>query len=498
MKNLFADTRLLDAACRERYLLTEEVMMENAAAGLERELRSRLGAAFGGRERRRVLVLCGGGNNGADGYALSRRLSRSADVAVAVCMPPKSPLCTVQASRARAAGVPLVPLPADVAGAAAVVDCVFGSGFHGELDESVAALFERVNALPAGCLRIACDVPTGLREDGTVAEGAFRADVTVTMGALKLSLYSDAAKDIAGDIVTAELGVSRALFEQAGAEESGGTALAPAAQLLEERDLALPERRRSNVHKGSFGHAVVASGEKGGAACIAGTAALRFGAGLVTLVRLAEDGAAPATTNPELMTAAELPEAVRAVALGMGLGRGGSAAEPWFSYLRTHGGIPCVIDADACYAPSLPALLRERAGGIVLTPHPKEFQALLAHCGLGDHSVADCVNRRPALIAAFCRAYPAAVLLVKGANPMIGACDGIRQRLFVNPLGTAALAKAGSGDVLAGLVVALLAQGRSPLDAACTASLAHALASRAFKHSYALSPLALIEAVATL
>ena len=726
MQRLFTDTRLLDAACRERYGLTEDVMMENAAADVERHLRRLFGAACVGGLRRRVLVLCGSGNNGADGYALARRLAGNATVVVAVCAPPKSPLCMVQAQRARAVGVPLLPLDTARGFSAvmrllqqpichdAIVDCIFGSGFHGVLDASIATLLRQINALPTatmptgndgllpsapytcasvatfccdgsapahggcnrdgsasftassvfdsetasftdngavhgdgiahavnagtsdgdsalahgGCnregdtmtarsstvrFRIACDVPTGVHEDGTVTADAFRADLTVTMGALKLSLYSDAAKDIVGNVVCGDLGVSRQLFEQmnhygdsktvavddftidgtdADRDADGGTVIAsasfadssdvnanrhadnmavlsaatiignksavggacstddavvanagtssatdstlsdgasvavipasavvgassvdcarapvtapvmadtaPVALLLEANDLVLPERTRGNVHKGMFGHAVIASGDKGGAACIAGTAALRFGAGLVTLVRLGDKNDALVQRSPELMTAVALPEKTAAVAVGMGLGRGDDVASPWFDWLCAHSNVPCVIDADACYARGLPALLRQRTAGVVLTPHPKEFQALLEICALGSHSIADCVNLRPSLMAKFCRAFPGVVLLVKGANVMIGVHDGGRQRLYVNPLGTAALATAGSGDVLAGLVCALLAQGRVPLDAACNASLAHALASRAFRHGYALSPLSLIEAVATL
>ena len=166
--------------------------------------------------------------------------------------------------------------------------------------------------------------------------------------------------------------------------------------------------------------------------------------------------------------------------------------------MTTGTSIPCVIDADAVYDKSIASFLRERASGIVLTPHPKELQVLLRNCGLGDHTVAECLDNRPTLIESFCRAFPGCVLLVKGANPMIGHYDGASFRLFVNPLGKNCLAKAGSGDVLAGLIAALLAQGYAPLDATINGSLAHALASRQFKNDFSLTPLALIDAVAAL
>lgn len=577
MKTLFLDTRVLDRAARERYGLTEEIMMENAACALERAVMRKLfprgtdgangtecvaesaaGAGCGtdcaaGAAKsavaagtkpacaKNVLILCGSGNNGADGYALARRLAGCAGAGAVPIVPvvvsarePKSELCLVQAARAKKCGVRCVEVEkvlsargadedaqavvsapdANVGAqavvfdrAAVIVDCIFGSGFHGDLDEHTVRLCRRANA--AGAVRIACDVPTGVREDGTVAEDAFCADCTVTMGALKLSLYSDAAIDVVGEVFCENLGVSRALFEhacgcadEAAAGDADGAAdvAEAAAMLLEADDLVLPHRPRQLVNKGSFGHAAVASGEKIGASCIAGAAALRFGAGLVSLVRLGhafEKSELPQVT-PELMTAQDFPANTTAVALGMGLGRADEIVQPYFDWLCARKEIPCVVDADACFCGGLKVFLEARAKGTVLTPHPKEFQTVLKNCGLGDHSVADCVNNRPALMQKFCRAFPHAVLLVKGANPMIGMFDGKDFRLFVNPWGTNALAKAGSGDVLAGLICALLAQGRDSLDAAVNGSLAHALASRKFKNEYSLTPLALVDAVARL
>ena len=513
MQSLFSDTRILDKAARERYGLTEELMMENAAAALERaviqsllqraEPSAQAGKPMAGEQR--VVVLCGSGNNGADGYALSRRLAGFGASGTMPIVPvivavsePKSDLCKLQAERAKKCGVECIPADAVCTeseknnavfeSAAVIVDCIFGSGFHGDLDEKTARLCVLAN--DSSAMRIACDVPTGLREDGTISSGAFCADCTVTMGALKCSLYSDAAKDVVGPIICENLGVSRALFE---AEPA-------AAFLLEESDLVLPHREKNVVNKGSFGHAAVASGEKIGTSCIAGEAALHFGAGLVSLVRLGtpfEKAELPQVT-PELMTASDFPANTTAVALGMGLGRADEVVQPYLDWLSAHKNIPCVIDADACFCSGLAAFLHARAERTVLTPHPKEFQFLLQNVGLGDYTIDDCVNRRPALVEKFCRAFPQAVLLVKGANPMIGTFDGERFYLFVNPLGTNALAKAGSGDVLAGLISALLAQGRTALDATIHGSIAHALASRKCKSDYSLTPLALIAATAEL
>ena len=503
MQSLFTDTRILDKAARERYGLSEELMMENAAAALE--------AALLRTEARHPVILCGGGNNGADGYALARRLAAFNLEKGMPLMPviveaaaPKSDLCKIQAERAKKCGVEC--LSADVVlgkageknslpdGTDVIVDCIFGSGFRGDLDEKTARLCAMANSFPA--VRIACDLPTGLREDGTVATGAFSARYTVTMGALKCSLYSDGAKDFVGQVCCENLGISRFLFESADSEDAPKAA----AFLLEAGDLKLPHRARQKVNKGSFGHVAVASGEKTGASCIAGEAALHFGAGLATLVRLGkgfEKEALPQIT-PELMTSGNFPANTTAVAVGMGLGRRNEDIQPYMDWLGAHGDIPCVVDADACFFSGLKAFLQVHGEKTVLTPHPKEFQFLLQNLGFGTYTLDDCVNRRPELIELFCRTFPQCVLLVKGANPMLGCFDGKKFLLFVNPLGTNALAKAGSGDVLAGLIAALLAQGFIPLEAALQASLAHGLASRAFKNDYSLTPLSLIDAVAGL
>lgn len=632
MQKLFLDTRILDSTVRERYALTEEIMMENAASALEKAVKEALGCdgtagavsgtlgaesgaggalpVLAGNAGGAVLVLCGSGNNGADGYALARRLYGQVEVCVISCGSPKSQLCKAQAKRAKKTGVPVaangqklkkkktdgnVLAAAGVvngtdgvfgatdgttfalAGVASViVDCVFGSGFHGELDEDIRTLLDFVNGISnaesvlngaagggnesdgdahrasqqvrraAGAVKIACDVPTGLRADGTAATGAFHADITVTMGALKSCLYSDEAKDVAGVVECAGLGVSRYRFENAGFTDSGEfrgvqegarsgkggvdgevrgiglvaaagelrekmAAVSPNAMLLEKNDLQLPVRAKNLVNKGTYGHASIVCGEKCGAACIASEAALQFGSGLVTLVHLGSgvDKNELHTIPAAIMTGGNFPANTTAVALGMGLGRSATEAVPYFSWLSdaSHVHIPALLDADVFYSPLLHDFLTERCRSaqekgssplLVLTPHPKEFQSLLSICSLGNYSVSDCVNQRLNLTEQFCRAYPGVVLLVKGANPVIAVAEGGRVQRFINPLGTPALAKAGSGDVLSGLICSLLAQGRNPLDAALNASLAHALASQKVSQNYALTPSSLIQNIGEL
>lgn len=493
MQKLYLETQKLDASCRASYGLSEEIMMENAAMALENAVRNPYPISGDRRKPQKILILCGCGNNGADGYTLSRRLRFDYDVSVIQFAEPKSSLCKIQAERAEKCGVRFVTREDlsfyDLRFTDIIVDCVFGSGFHGSLENRIQETMGDMNS--CDCFKIACDVPTGLREDGTVADGAFIADLTITMGALKTSLYSDAAKDFVGEIHCAELGVNRRLYEN-----SNNSNLIKG-MLLEESDLELPHRPLCNVNKGSFGHVAIASGEKQGAAAISGSAALRFGAGLVTLVHK-HSSKKGLDIFPELMVSSVIPEKTTAIAFGMGLGTKDEIIQYYFDYLLEHGNVKCVVDADACHALGLKTFLEKREKGVVLTPHPREFMVMLKNCDLGDFSLEEIIVRRMELAEKFCRKFPKKTLILKGANSLIAHFDGYSFKLFVNPFGSPCLAKGGSGDVLSGMVAALLAQHRKSLDAAITASLAHSLASRKIKSDFAMTPYDLMLAVAEL
>lgn len=620
MQKIFYDTRELDQAARDAYGLTEDIMMENAAAALERAGSDHFFSPDNKYINRPcVLILAGGGNNGADGYALARRIvQRKIDVAVCQVYEPKSAMCALQADRAKKAGAIFInPYDLDewIERASfdlrVVYDCVFGSGFHGTLDAMAAAVIASANKID-GAYKIACDLPTGCGAsdckaasdsgiDKNSSQGqnaaAFRADITVTMGALKLALYSDAAKDTCGKIVVADLGVSRSNFESATsavcspANDSGAdkdcsqaknagrgqkasqaqkaAAALPCAQLLELADARLPLRdKKQNSHKGTYGHTAIFAGTKPGAAVIAGHAALKFGSGLASLVPVAGKINFENVADFELMVSDTVPKNATALVAGPGLGRpddfglagnpsqANEAAASNNSSLATVFGIdknpsqdqeaaastdcgptnafgidnnsmqaqkaadnnsslagnpgivsafsalkssamPLVLDADIFYWPQIKDLLAAKKN-VVLTPHPKEFAALLKNLGMGNYTVAQVVERRLELAKDFCAAFPGATLLLKGANVLIASkLQGEEEpRVYINALGTSALAKGGSGDVLAGMIGALLAQGYLPLEAAVTASIAHASASRAFDgKDYALTPFGLMEAI---
>lgn len=507
----------------------------------------------------RVLVVAGSGNNGGDGWALARRLNggmiagNPCSVTVFEVVAPKSQACVRQAERAQAAGVPIIRnfLRTDfIKSYHVIVDCLFGSGFYGALSEQAEKLICALNK--ADCFKIACDIPSGIDSKGC-GTTAFCADITVCMGALKTALFSDFAKNHTGKIITAALGVSSALFESGGksgenvkaAELAQISATAeliePAAFLLEASDMELPERLLLSVHKGDFGHAAVYTGEKPGAGIIAACAAFCCGAGLVSLVSSAgqtlygvcsEHGLQKTTATAAkntgsafpcyLMQSADLPEKANAVAAGMGFGRKNEQAvlkrrtkeraaveqctqeraASLFALLNERRSLPCVLDADLFYCAEIKQLLKARPSGLVLTPHPKEFQSLLSLCGLANISVEQVVKNRLELVKDFCAAYPGAVLLLKGANMLIGYCPeksgkkkGGKAEVYINMFGMPCLAKGGSGDVLAGLVCAFLAQKYKPLNAAIQGSLLLAASSRLQKSSYSSTPFTLIQSL---
>ena len=538
MKKIFFSTEELDARASAKSGLGEQILMENAAGRIEREIRKRL------KKGSHILALCGGGNNGADAMAALRKLSGDFSCTALCVLQNRSAAGKFQADAARAAGVRLIdiasakaayghvsgasskntcayeiaggsslkdagasephneresPSDADISGggdklsakftgakfgtaersgecskpsglhdeitsADCIIDGIFGSGLNKPVSAEICEILSLANGTKS--LKIAVDIPSGIDKSGRILGCAFCADLTIAMGALKLALFSDAAKDQVGRIKVANLGISRLNFE--GRSEYF---------LLQKSDLKLPLRRKQNTNKGDFGHTYVVSGQMSGAAQMAALAAHAIGSGLVSVV-----SDEPLNLSPILMQKSSF-DAARIVVCGCGLGE----RKIDLAALRDKS---CVIDADLCYESEILSLLSDNSN-LILTPHPKEFCSLLKVAGIADLSVSELQERRFELARAWSDKF-SGVLVLKGANTLIAQAGVI----YVCDKGSAALAKGGSGDVLAGLIGGLLAQNYSPLQASICGVLAHALAARAFaKNSYALNPLDLIEEV---
>ncbi len=461
MLSVYEKGNALDKRALEEWLLSEDILMENAAMALERAVlqNASLGA--------KVIILCGSGDNGGDGYALARRLMGRFKTLVFEMKLAKSPMCQLQKERAKKVGVVIKTwednhkdLECDV-----LVDCVVGSAFKGELEPFLD--FESLSQKAR--FKIACDIPSGIDSKGRVDKRAFKADMTISMGAIKSCLLSDKAKDYIGELKVGHLGVFNQIYE-----------IPTNTFLLEKSDLKLPLRDRKNAHKGDYGHAHVLLGKHSGAGLLSALSALSFGSGVVSIQAL-ECEITSSNKPLELVFCENFPKKLSAFALGMGLENIPKDFKKWL------GLAPCVLDAGVFYhKEALQALEKE----VVLTPHPKEFLSLLKSVGI-NISMLELLDNKLEIARDFSQKYPKVVLLLKGANTLI-AHQG---RVFINNLGSVALAKAGSGDVLAGLIVSLLSQNYTPLDAAINASLAHALAGLEFKNHYALTPLDLIEKI---
>lgn len=461
MLSVYEKVNALDKRAIEELFLSEDVLMENAAMALERAVlqNASLGA--------KVIILCGSGDNGGDGYALARRLVGRFKTLVFEMKLAKSPMCQLQKERAKKAGVVIKAyeeknedLECDV-----LIDCVVGSAFKGGLEPFLN--FESLSQKAR--FKIACDIPSGIDSKGRVDKRAFKADLTISMGAIKSCLLGDRAKDYVGELEVGHLGVFNPIYE-----------IPTDTFLLEKSDLKLPLRDRKNAHKGDYGHAHVLLGKHSGAGLLSALSALSFGSGVVSIQAL--ECEITSNNKPlELVFCENFPNLLSAFALGMGLENIPKDFKKWLELA------PCVLDAGVFYHKEvLQALEKE----VILTPHPKEFLSLLKLVGI-NISMLELLDNKLEIARDFSQKYPKVVLLLKGANTLI-AHQG---RTFINNLGSVALAKAGSGDVLAGLILSLLSQNYTPLDAAINASLAHALAGLEFKNNYALTPLDLIEKI---
>ncbi|GHQ80895.1 bifunctional NAD(P)H-hydrate repair enzyme Nnr [Helicobacter pylori] len=461
MLSVYEKVNALDKRALEEFNLSEDILMENAAMALERAVlqNASLGA--------KVIILCGSGDNGGDGYALARRLVGRFKTLVFEMKPAKSPMCQLQKERAKKVGVAIKAweeknedLECD-----ALIDCVVGSNFKGELEPflNFESLSQKVR------FKIACDIPSGIDSKGRVDKGAFKAHMTISMGAIKSCLLSDRAKDYIGELKVGHLGVFNQIYE-----------IPTDTFLLEKSDLKLPLRDKKNAHKGDYGHAHILLGKHSGAGLLSALSALSFGSGVVSVQAL-ECEITSSNKPLELVFCENFPNPLSAFALGMGLENFPKDFNKWLELA------PCVLDAGVFYHKEvLQALEKE----VVLTPHPKEFLSLLKLVGI-NISMLELLDNKLEIARDFSQKYPKVVLLLKGSNTLI-AHQG---QVFINILGSVALAKAGSGDVLAGLILSLLSQNYTPLDAAINASLAHAIASLEFKNNYALTPLDLIEKI---
>jgi NAD(P)H-hydrate epimerase len=465
--------RELDRTAIEEGHVPGLTLMENAGRGAAEIARRELG------EKRRILIVCGAGNNGGDGFVVGRLLVESGyDVKTVLVADRKRLRGDALANYEAYVGVgglctsvttdSLGPLDVALAWAEGIVDAIFGTGLDREIGGIERMAIERINAARAPCVSL--DMPSGLDADTGVPRGAaVRAELTVTFAHKKRGLCTPLGQTLAGRVEVVDIGIPPGLVERVGY----------GAALVEASDAALAVAPRTPLsHKGSSGRVLVVAGSEGhvGAALLAAHGALRTGAGLVTIAARPEVASTLEQRVLEAMTARIDPEAVESslgtlleptdvVAIGPGFGLDAFARRAVNRVVLEWPGT-IVVDADAV------SLFKGRVnelanakGKLVLTPHPGELARLL---GISSADVE--ADRFGALATAVERTR--AVVLLKGSATLVGAPG---QRIHVNSTGHPVLATGGSGDVLSG-VIAALATGAEPLRAATAGAYVHGAA----------------------
>lgn len=461
------EMRELDRRATAEYGVPSLLLMENAGAAVAVEVERRFGPVRG----KRIVVCCGKGNNGGDGFVAARHLhNRGAAVRVLLCAKraeiagdPRINLQILEKT-----GLPILPVETgeEVAGAREAIaasdillDALLGTGLTGAAKGQAASLIAAVNE--AGRPVVALDLPSGLGSDDGLLRGPYvRATCTVTFALPKRSLLLYPAAAAAGEVVVADIGMPAPLLRDP----------AILVEVLEPADVAaaLPPRD-PDAHKGRYGHVLVVAGSvgKSGAAALCSLAALRVGAGLVTLAlpeslndameaKLTEVMTVPLPETEErtLSRAAldrllPLLEGKAAVALGPGLSTHPSTvALVWDLVAAAR--LPLVVDADGINAlgSRLEALGKVTAP-LVLTPHPGELSRLLT---VGTQEVQD---QRIPIAQKVAQTYNL-TLVLKGARTIVASPKG---QVAINPTGNPGMATAGSGDVLTGILAGLIAQG---------------------------------------
>ena len=414
-------------------------------------------------EARALTICCGGGNNGGDGYVVAR-LAREAGLnihLIALKSPDELGGDAARAARDWRDGGGKVESLGERFRGDVIVDAMLGTGLDRPVEGDYARLIEHVN--DAGRPVIAVDVPSGLSADSGMPTGpCVRADATVSFIGNKRGLFTGQAGRWCGDRVFDDLKVPGEIYEIVSAD----------AILLAADDLRkwLPPRLPDS-HKGALGHVLVIGGDHGmaGAPILAGRAALRAGSGLVSLATRADHAYTAIAVQPELMAHGvedlqaleHLMARADVIALGPGLGQSQWSELLWKQALAAKQ--PLVLDADGLNLLTGQSVNRDH---LVITPHPGEAARLL------DCSAAEVQSDRFAAVRELARRYAATVVL-KGHGSLIADRDG---QVCVCRHGNPAMASAGMGDALTGLIASFLGQGLSDFDAACCGVLAHALA----------------------
>lgn len=467
----------IDRITINKYGIEGIVLMERAGLAVV----SRINELYPGN---RAIVFCGRGNNGGDGFVIARLLhNQGREVAVVVTSNPGSLKgdARVNYGAARKFGVKVRSVNYFLSHASTlltpdsvVIDALLGTGLRNEVRPPLLRVIERINKLSRPVISV--DIPSGISSDtGQIMGSAVRAGHTVTFGLPKRGHILYPGAEYTGELTIADIGFPRGLLESDKVK----------AHLVEAGDaLSMMPRRPRDSHKGTFGHVLFIAGSRGktGAALMAARACLKTGAGLVTIgipdslvsafqSRVTEEMILPLPDRGDgtLTSSAADPiltfirRSGRVLAVGPGLSVTEDIRKLAARIVR-ESDAPVVLDADGLNAlAGRTGLLRKSKAPIILTPHPGEMGRLLQGA----------MGQDPMQVAVSFARHTGAVLVLKGAPAITAVPDG---RAFMNPTGNPGMATAGTGDVLTGMIAALLAQKAAPRDAAVLGVYLHGLA----------------------
>ena len=418
---------------------------------------------------RKVLVICGSGNNGGDGYAIARLLHLKGHDVTIFFAGNSQKRSEENAQQAKIAAHYEIPVITNLGTEeySVIIDALFGTGLKREVTGHYREVLCSVNQMAGK--KVAVDLPSGIHDTTGARMGiAFCADLTVAIAFPKRGLFLQEGNVCAGKILTGDIGISSETFSE-GTVTFG----------YEKQDLFLGfPKRKKNSHKGSYGKVLMIAGSKGmsGAAYLSAKAAYAVGAGLVQIYTHEENRVILQQLLPEAIITTydtfdseqleKLIQWADLIGIGCGLGKS-DTAERVMQYTLERALVPCVVDADGINILSKHMeWIEETNALIVLTPHMKEMSRML-QC-----SVKELREQRMEKLHAFVERYKV-VCVLKDARTLVAK---EHQNTYLNLSGNAAMAKAGSGDVLAGVIVGILAQQCEPYTSACLGVFLHGLA----------------------
>lgn len=457
-----AQMQAADAYTIEELGVPSLVLMERAALKVVEAIHER------GIDTSKTLVVCGSGNNGGDGFAAARLLTeedRCAEVLFVGNEASLSEECALQKRIAEQMGIPVfTDIPEKEY--TVIIDAVFGVGLSREIAGRYSEIIRWMNS--QNCRKVAVDIPSGVcAGTGRILGSAFRAELTVSMACVKAGCELFPGKYFAGETVAAPIGISPDFFR----EDSG------VCFTYDKADISgLLPVRRADSHKGSYGKVLMITGSRGmaGASYLSARAAYAAGAGLVQIYTADDNRDVIQQLLPEAIVSCyrdydceqltDLLEWADVVCIGCGLGRS-QVSEKLLLHTLKETDIPCVIDADGLNILSrhMEALRHSRAS-VIVTPHMKEMSRLVGR------TVAEIADTRIQTAREFAKEY-GAVCVLKDSRTVV-AREG--RHTFINLAGNNAMAKAGSGDVLAGVITGLAAQGMTVFDSAAAGVFLHA------------------------